>query len=65
VQLGELVPHHDEPIRRRIRKRPQQDGVDYGEDRGVGSDPERKRENRGEGEAGRFEKASKGVAKIG
>ena len=46
-----LLPHHDEAIGVRIGKRPKENGVDRGEDRGVGSDPECQREYRNHADA--------------
>ena len=40
---AKVLPHRDEPIGVAVRKRPQQQGVDHGEDRRVGANPERER----------------------
>ena len=42
---GRFVQDHD-PVGIRIRQRPEQDGVDDAEDRGVRTDPERERQDR-------------------
>ena len=45
-------PHTNQPIRLRIRKRPQDDGIDDAEDGRVGADAERERGDRRGGEPG-------------
>jgi hypothetical protein len=45
--------NRDQPVRIAERQRPQQRGVDQREDRAVGADPERQREDRDDSEGGR------------
>lgn len=54
----------DELFGVRVRKRAEEDGVDYGEKRGVGADAESENENGGGGEGGIVAKDAKGEAKI-
>jgi hypothetical protein len=50
--LGAGLPHRDDPVRIRVRQRPQHDGVDQREDRRVDADAERERQHGRGGEAG-------------
>src|SRR5204862_5551365 len=54
----------DEPVRLRIGQRPQQRRVDHREDRDVGADAERQREDRGEREARLANQEAERVAEI-
>ena len=58
------VLEQDQPLRVGIRQRPQQHGVDHGEDRDVGADAERQREDGGEGEARLPDEEPQRVAEI-
>ncbi len=61
--LGPLGQEH-QPLRLRVGQRPQQDGVDHAEDRGVGADPERERRDRDEREARRLPERARGEANV-
>ena len=62
--LRKLARDVDQPIRLRIAERPQDDGVDHREDRGVRADAERERQDRDDREAGRPRQIPRGVANI-
>src|SRR5205085_12033258 len=58
VEDRRLLAKQDQPIRVGIWQWPQQQRVDHAEDGGVGSDAERKSQDRGNGESGLFGKDS-------
>jgi len=55
---GRFVQHHD-PVGISIRQRPEQDGVDDAEDRGVRTDPERECQDGNRSEPRRFAELAK------
>jgi len=57
-------PHHDELVRRRIRQRGEQGGIDDAEDGGVGGNAQRKRQHGNGGEAGVLAEQSKTEARV-
>ena len=59
-----VLPHSDQPIGVTVGQRPQQQGVDHGEDRGVGANPERQRQDGDDGEGRRFPQHPDGVADV-
>src|SRR4029077_13359974 len=63
ARTGRFVQDHD-PVRVRIRKRPQENRVDDAEDRSVRTDPERKRQDRNGCESRRFAELAKSKLKI-
>ncbi len=62
--LREGVHEHDEAIGIRKGHRLQQDGVDHREDRRIGADADRKRQDRHDREPGSLHECSDGVTKI-
>ncbi len=54
----------NEPLRFRIRQRPQQDRVNDTKDRGIRADPERQSDDRDRGEGGLLEKRSQRETEI-
>ncbi len=62
---GVVLPDEDDAIGIGVRQRPDQDGVDRGEDRRVGADAEGQRRDRDRGEARRLSQQAKAVAQIG
>ncbi len=62
--LGVAIADGHEPLGIRIRQRAQEDGVDHGEDGGVGADAERQRDQRRGGEAGRAPQHAEAVAQV-
>ena len=53
-----------EPVGGRVRQRPQEHGLDHGEERGVGADAERQGEDRSGGERGFAHEHAQGVADV-
>ena len=60
----QVLPDHHEPLRMRIGQRPEQDGVDDGEHRGVGADAERDRQDRDRGEPAGLEDGPDGIREV-
>jgi hypothetical protein len=67
AHLGHLLRplgEEDQALRLRVRERPQQDRVDYAEDGGVRTDPQRQRRHRDEREAGRLPQRARREADV-
>ncbi len=64
AKRGELARDEDQALGRRVRQRLEDDAVDDAEDRGVGANPERQRQNRHGGVARALAQAAKGIHEI-